>query len=1516
MNRHQKKALSLAAAIANLSFSIAVAGVATYAWYYQNSTVTASNMSVQCAIPNSKLSWKVLKYSDDKKEGIPYTSSSTPNSGMKMFYLDPYDSYIEKKNQYSNVLLRAEINYDSGHYYTSAKQIYIDVSCANNSYLEDDTIGFKNFTSNISQFKVSIASYVDSSDKAHTVNASIHDEINEDEIVYTSDDEYKTATNYFADESVYGTTFVTVINNTPSKDRDNKIITIPKFDCGANSIKKIVVYLECSYDKDLVKYYLAKHTIPAGTEVKFTGDISQIYFRDDVAYNGAYVRVSGTQAENAEDEIIKHNDNYNYLIAYRDKEGKDNVAFDGGINTATGNNPDIKGIKNYIPVNIHGNRIDYNEVTRKSSWKYTNATPGRLRGYGSTGSDGYFVGHSSGSSNGMNASKTSSTDHNNAISYENGYTKVLATQGNSELRFDKTQGTTQFNYIKTGNENDYESLHLYKLNTSKSAEVRPTALSIGGTPKTTFFVGDDFELGENAYIEITYSDTSTKKVGTNECVFSGYDMDQCSHQKVTVTHTDGGYTVSNYYYIDVTLEPVLELDYEILNMSAGSTKTITAYDHNFTNTPTFSWTVQSGDSSKVTIASPSAKSTDITISTAGSYTIRCTATASPQTDYADCVITVTQPSGYTKVDSISPGDEVLIVTKKSSTYYYLPTTNGSSSAPPATSVTVSNNKITGNLDAHLFTVEASSTNWKFKNGSNYLYTTAANDGIRIGSGANNTYSLESKTNGYALCNVTTSRYTGIYNTQDWRSYGTSDHLNYGGEGGSGESINFYKKGGGDVEGTLNKIMVSSPKTEYFTDDTFTNPTVTAYYTNGTSKDVSADVTITGNNLSEPGTKTVQVEYTEGGVTKTTSYTITITQSTLSSIAITTASTKTYFLVDSVFSAPNLAVTATYTSTHKKVLNSNEYTLSTPNMSSAGDKTITISYTEGDITETTTYTIHVVAKKLTSLVMTNPPTKLNYNEGESFSASGATFKAVFNGDNDQITTEDTTITSSVIHDKASPLTTSDTEVTFSYTYGEDTETVTQAITVSGKSVDIKHNDTVLNSLSMVVSQSVTLNAVTNHFNSSPTSYVWTIDNSSIIEITSGSGTASPTIRFKGAGSATLKVVASNASESAEKQISITSSALTIDISETDIELTNYAPVALTATTSLGPITWSSDDTSVATVDSSGNVTAVSNGTCTITATVGTSPYTETDTCDVTVSLAGSCSVTITDKTVTSVYVGHTLSLSATCSSSHAITWSSSATSVATVSSSGVVTGKSAGNARITATCAGGMSDYLDITVSAHTLTITSNKDYIKGDGSSTATLTATNNCGGTVTWTSSDSTIASVSSSGVVTGKSGKHGAVTITAHCGDNTATKTIYVYLESTLTFTAACGGSGTADDNLSWTITSDAAESTYDSSKGIHYGTGKKAVSHLTLTSASKTNVFEVAVSCSGASGTSAKVSVKVNGVSLECNSNTQVSISTSNTQYVFNGSTNTGAVVVKISQSSTTKALYCKQIIVRYY
>ena len=133
----------------------------------------------------------------------------------------------------------------------------------------------------------------------------------------------------------------------------------------------------------------------------------------------------------------------------------------------------------------------------------------------------------------------------------------------------------------------------------------------------------------------------------------------------------------------------------------------------------------------------------------------------------------------------------------------------------------------------------------------------------------------------------------------------------------------------------------------------------------------------------------------------------------------------------------------------------------------------------------------------------------------------------------------------------------------------------------------------------------------------------------------------------------------------------------------------------------------------------------------------------------------------------------------------------------------------------------------------------------------------------------------------------------------------------QSSLVFTAKCDGVGTADDGASWVVSSDAAESNFDSTKGVHFGTGKLAVSYLELsTSDIEGTITKIVVNASGASGTSASLGVTVGGVDF---GSTQ-SLTSTATEYTFEGSAS-GEIKVRLSQASATKALYVKSIVVTY-
>lgn len=131
-------------------------------------------------------------------------------------------------------------------------------------------------------------------------------------------------------------------------------------------------------------------------------------------------------------------------------------------------------------------------------------------------------------------------------------------------------------------------------------------------------------------------------------------------------------------------------------------------------------------------------------------------------------------------------------------------------------------------------------------------------------------------------------------------------------------------------------------------------------------------------------------------------------------------------------------------------------------------------------------------------------------------------------------------------------------------------------------------------------------------------------------------------------------------------------------------------------------------------------------------------------------------------------------------------------------------------------------------------------------------------------------------------------------------------------LTFTAKCGGKGTDNQKGAWVIKSDAQELDIDNIKGLHYGSGSKAVSYLKASTSSYSDkvITKIVVNASGASKTSAKLSCTVGAASF----GTTQSVSAKASEYSFVGSA-TGDIVISLQQTLATKALYLKSIEVTY-
>lgn len=164
----------------------------------------------------------------------------------------------------------------------------------------------------------------------------------------------------------------------------------------------------------------------------------------------------------------------------------------------------------------------------------------------------------------------------------------------------------------------------------------------------------------------------------------------------------------------------------------------------------------------------------------------------------------------------------------------------------------------------------------------------------------------------------------------------------------------------------------------------------------------------------------------------------------------------------------------------------------------------------------------------------------------------------------------------------------------------------------------------------------------------------------------------------------------------------------------------------------------------------------------------------------------------DKSSISILVGASETLAATISPKDAankkVTWKSDKPTIAAVDANGKVTGVAAGEATITVTTEdGGKTATCRVTVSVPvgmvtvtpaTLTMGKNKSYTL-----TATVNAQPGTDTSVTWTSSDTTIATVDATGKVTAKD-KVGTVTITATSKvdtSKTGTCTVKVSADST---------------------------------------------------------------------------------------------------------------------------------------
>ena len=258
-----------------------------------------------------------------------------------------------------------------------------------------------------------------------------------------------------------------------------------------------------------------------------------------------------------------------------------------------------------------------------------------------------------------------------------------------------------------------------------------------------------------------------------------------------------------------------------------------------------------------------------------------------------------------------------------------------------------------------------------------------------------------------------------------------------------------------------------------------------------------------------------------------------------------------------------------------------------------------------------------------------------------------------------------------------------------------------------------------------------------------------------------------------------------------------------------------------------VTWSSNNTSVAIADVNGNVTAIAAGSATITAT----SEGQSGTAAITVTNVPVASVTVTPASA-SIQQGQTIQLTATPKDANGnaltgrvVTWSSSNTAVASVNAGGFVTSGAAGSATITAASEGKSGTAAITVTSVPVASVTVSPAPGSVQAGQTLQLTATPKdvngnplTGRTITWSSSNTSVATVSASGLVTGVVA--GSATITATSEGQSGTSAITVTPPS-----STCPTSSTAFQNSAFTSQNGSFTATFDATPngtGLDVATG----------------------------------------------------------------------------------------------
>lgn len=322
----------------------------------------------------------------------------------------------------------------------------------------------------------------------------------------------------------------------------------------------------------------------------------------------------------------------------------------------------------------------------------------------------------------------------------------------------------------------------------------------------------------------------------------------------------------------------------------------------------------------------------------------------------------------------------------------------------------------------------------------------------------------------------------------------------------------------------------------------------------------------------------------------------------------------------------------------------------------------------------------------------------------------------------------------------------------------------AIKVTVASPTVSVTGVTLNQSSMEIAKGKTavLNATVAPSNATNQNLTWSSSNTGVATVA-----ADGTVTAKANGSAVITVATADGNKTAACTVNVVTPAAKV-ITTASASIVKGKTLSLSATMTpsdtTDKITWSSSNPKVATVSTSGKVSAKGIGSATITATATSG---KKATCKITVvkNKVAATSIKL-NKSKSTIKAGETLALTAKLSpnkTTDTVTWSTSSKKIATVDKNGIVTGIKGGTVTITGKTTNGLTATCKVTVKVPSTSVSINKTAATIKVKKTIKLKATMNPKGStdsLTWSSSNKKCATVSKDGTVKGL--KKGTVTIT----------------------------------------------------------------------------------------------------------------------------------------------------------